>query len=185
MDKILQLTVLVGLIYSGSAAATITRKALADVYSKAKTVEIVMTQTKSAEYLLQPLKSKVRFEKKGDHITWESLSPIAFRLEMSAAGAMMPTSQLGAIGDNPAFRAKLKNIGSFLQAVFTADFAVFERDFDLTLKGRQMIAKPKTAAAPLPYTITMTFDSKAHLTALEMVGNGERLDFEVLKFSAD
>ena len=155
---------------------------LVELYRNAKSLEVVMTQSKKAEYLMQPLKSRVRFVKTGKAITWESLKPVPFLLRVSEGG------EISGDGLGPHFRLdsgtkkKVGGMVQFLNQIFSADFKAFEKQYLLEFDGYVIKAKPKSNLAPFPYSLTMKFNKKLHLTHMIMENDKETLSFVVESF---
>lgn len=120
-------------------AGGLTRESLTAAYANVRMLTAEIEQTKSSPYLYKPLVSRIHLEYTDRHVLWRILEPV--RGEVVFDNGKVSTD--GTVTLPPEAAERMAPLMRLLQAVFSVDLAVIEKDFDLVISENSLEARSR------------------------------------------
>jgi hypothetical protein len=117
----------------------LTRESLKAAYANVHMLSAEIEQTKSSPYLYKPLVSRIHLEYADGRVLWRILEPV--RGEVIFDNGRISTD--GTVTLPPEAAERMAPLMRLLQAVFSVDLAVIEKDFDLVISENSLEARPR------------------------------------------
>jgi outer membrane lipoprotein-sorting protein len=152
---------------SSPTQTALTLNNLKQKYQDLGALEAEIEQTKQSPQLKRALKSQVRLESANGTVKWQVLHPGQLTVIMDSMGIRLINKD-GSQRKLPAQEGQsFAALFQMIQAMIRGDIAALERDFDLTIHERELVAVPK-AGSKLGFMQSMSLHFDADLQLSEL-----------------